>query len=539
MNNFNKNKINYLPLSSLLVLTSFYSIQSLADEKPICVKDGLAIACGSGAKAIVRSVAFGWNADASAADAVAIGSESKAVKQFAVAVGNGANASGSNSLAIGVGAKASEYLSLAIGEGAKSSGKDSSAIGAYAETGVNGEGIAIGTHAKAMGHRSMALGRWSEADKEYSIALGHGSKTLDGFGSIAIGYNSKVETIDKYNAEYGNSKKINLNALNKSYARESSSTATASSSVTNPTKTLSKTPEELEQIYGKTYAATAFGMHSSSHALTASAYGTYSTALGRYSTALGSSSTAVDEDSTAVGNRSLAYAKESTAVGPYAKSVAKSSVALGFMSFADRNNTVSVGDSSTNLHRQIVNVADGTEDYDAVNVRQLNVVEAKIGGIGNQFTNINNHLDRVDTRMNRVGASAAALASLKPANLGVDDKFAVSVGVGNYKNTQAMAVGAVFKPSENVLLNLSGSMSGSEKMLGAGISWKFSNKHKPNLSTQSTVDSAEVLQLRQEISMMRTQQMETTKNLHKQAELESELKQLRRELLELKKSLGK
>ena len=118
----------------------------------------------------------------------------------------------------------------------------------------------------------MALGRWSEADKEYSIALGHGSKTLDGFGSIAVGYNSKVETIDEYNAEYGNSKKIDLNALNKSYARESSSTATVSSTVTNPTKTLSKTPDELEQIYGKTYAATAFGMHSSSHALTASAY---------------------------------------------------------------------------------------------------------------------------------------------------------------------------------------------------------------------------------------------------------------------------
>lgn len=117
--------------------------------------------------------------------------------------------------------------------------------------------------------------------------------------------------------------------------------------------------------------------------------------------------------------------------------------------------------------------------------------------------------------MNRVGASAAALASLKHANLGVDDKFAVSVGVGNYKNTQAMAVGAVFKPSENVLLNLSGSMSGSEKMLGAGVSWKFGNKSKPTVSTQSAVNSAEVLQLRQEMLAMQKELAELKKALRK------------------------
>ncbi|MEX4039352.1 YadA-like family protein [Haemophilus influenzae] len=287
-------------------------------------------------------------------------------------------------------------------------------------------------------------------------------------------------------------------------------------------------------------------MHSSSHALTASAYGTYSTAIGRYSTALGSSSTAVDEDSTAVGNRSLAYAKESTALGAYAKSVAKHSVAVGYISFADRENSVSVGDSSTNFRRQIVNVADGTEDYDAVNVRQLNAVETKIGQVNNQFaqvdnkfTHVNTHLNRTDLRINRVGASAVALASLKPAQLGEDDKFALSLGFGSYKNTQAMAMGAVFKPVENVLLNVAGSFSGSEKTFGTGVSWKFGNKSKPAVSTQSAVNSAEVLQLRQEVVMMRSQQVETNKKLHKQAEMESELKQLRRELLELKKALNK
>lgn len=285
--------------------------------------------------------------------------------------------------------------------------------------------------------------------------------------------------------------------------------------------------EDIIQAYGETYGAMALGYKSSSHSLLATAIGSHATAAGTLSTTTGTSSQALGYHATAYGAHSKvtgdnagafgvsteASGKQSLALGYDSEATAENSVALGAKSVANKENTVSVG--SDTLKRKIVNVADGTEDYDAVNVRQLNAVEAKIGGIGNQFANINNHLDRVDTRMNRVGASAAALASLKPENLSVDDKFAVSVGVGNYKNTQAMAVGAVFKPSENVLLNLSGSMSGSEKMLGAGVSWKFGNKSKPAVSTQSAVNSAEVLQLRQEMLAMQKELAELKKALRK------------------------
>nr|WP_282706051.1 YadA C-terminal domain-containing protein [Haemophilus influenzae] len=107
------------------------------------------------------------------------------------------------------------------------------------------------------------------------------------------------------------------------------------------------------------------------------------------------------------------------------------------------------------------------------------------------------------------------MASLKPAQLGEDDKFALSLGVGSYKNAQAMAMGAVFKPAENVLLNVAGSFSGSEKTFGAGVSWKFGSKSKPAVSTQSAVNSAEVLQLRQEISAMQKELAELKKALRK------------------------
>ncbi|EPI0994118.1 YadA C-terminal domain-containing protein [Neisseria gonorrhoeae] len=152
--------------------------------------------------------------------------------------------------------------------------------------------------------------------------------------------------------------------------------------------------------------------------------------------------------------------------------------------------------------------------YDAVNVRQLN---------------------RLSKRTNRVGASAAALASLKPAQLGKNDKFAFSLGFGSYKNAQAVAMGAVFKPAENVLLNVAGSFAGPDRAFGAGVSWKFGGKPAPAVAAQNAAHPAKVLQLRQEVAALRARQAETDRKLHKQAEMENELQQLRRALSELKK----
>ncbi|EGF17571.1 MULTISPECIES: YadA-like family protein [Haemophilus] len=271
--------------------------------------------------------------------------------------------------------------------------------------------------------------------------------------------------------------------------------------------------QNLIDKYGQTYGAMALGFKSSSHNLFASSFGAFSTATAIESLAVGDSSQSTGYRSATFGSHSRALAEESLALGYETRANAYGSVALGAESVANEKNTVSVG--SDTLKRKIVNVADGTEDYDAVNVRQLNAVEAKIGQVNNQFTQVDTRLNRTDLRINRVGASAAALASLKPAQLGEDDKFALSLGVGSYKNAQAMAMGAVFKPVENVLLNVAGSFSGSEKTFGAGVSWKFGKKSKLAISTQSAVNSAEVLQLRQEVSAMQKELAELKKALRK------------------------
>ena len=430
----------------------------------------------------------------------------------------------SDSFAFGDESSVNGIRSYSLGAKSTVKGAYSSAIGYNSNVSGNTSN-AIGWNSKIKGDYSNALGRATNIESNYSLALGEAAEakggdeivsigdyaSATGHSTVVIGGYSKIEPLKNGENLVGGKKKVIYDSSTKKI------------SVSSP----DLSEEDIIQAYGETYGAMALGYKSSSHSLLATAIGSHATAAGTLSTTTGTSSQALGHHATAYGAHSKvigdnagafgvsteASGKQSLALGYDSEATAENSVALGAKSVANKENTVSVG--SDTLKRKIVNVADGTEDYDAVNVRQLNAVEAKIGGIGNQFANINNHLDRVDTRMNRVGASAAALASLKPENLSVDDKFAVSVGVGNYKNTQAMAVGAVFKPSENVLLNLSGSMSGSEKMLGAGVSWKFGNKSKPAVSTQSAVNSAEVLQLRQEMLAMQKELAELKKALRK------------------------
>ena len=430
----------------------------------------------------------------------------------------------SDSFAFGDESSVNGIRSYSLGAKSTVKGAYSSAIGYNSNVSGNTSN-AIGWNSKIKGDYSNALGRATNIESNYSLALGEAAEakggdeivsigdyaSATGHSTVVIGGYSKIEPLKNGENLVGGKKKVIYDSSTKKI------------SVSSP----DLSEEDIIQAYGETYGAMALGYKSSSHSLLATAIGSHATAAGTLSTTTGTNSEALGYHATAYGAHSKvigdnagafgvsteASGKQSLALGYDSEATAENSVALGAKSVANKENTVSVG--SDTLKRKIVNVADGTEDYDAVNVRQLNAVEAKIGGIGNQFANINNHLDRVDTRMNRVGASAAALASLKHANLGVDDKFAVSVGVGNYKNTQAMAVGAVFKPSENVLLNLSGSMSGSEKMLGAGVSWKFGNKSKPAVSTQSAVNSAEVLQLRQEMLAMQKELAELKKALRK------------------------
>ena len=107
-----------------------------------------------------------------------------------------------------------------------------------------------------------------------------------------------------------------------------------------------------------------------------------------------------------------------------------------------------------------------TNPDDKSSVANVGYVEA----VGQNIANaVNNQFDRMDSKVNRVGANAAALAALTPASFEGDEKWSLAASVGNYRDATAGAIGAFYKPTENVMMNVRGSFGNSESMVAAGV----------------------------------------------------------------------
>ena len=123
--------------------------------------------------------------------------------------------------------------------------------------------------------------------------------------------------------------------------------------------------------------------------------------------------------------------------------------------------------------QKITNVAAGTEDSDAANYGQLRKVETRVDGVENCVTNVENRVDKMDSRIDKVGANAAAMANLHPLEFDEDSKWNVAAAVGNYKGETAAAVGAFYRPNEDVMFNISTTFGNDENMVGGGLSLRL------------------------------------------------------------------
>ncbi|ANH75643.1 hemagglutinin family protein [Ralstonia insidiosa] len=250
--------------------------------------------------------------------------------------------------------------------------------------------------------------------------------------------------------------------------------------------------------------ATAIGQSAQATAANSTAIGTNSTALGTNSTALGSSAHATQQDSFAIGQSTNASAAGAMALGSRAKSTGANAVALGMGattsvdnavalgagSVADRTNTISVGAAGS--ERQIVNVADGTEDTDAVNLSQLksnaqSVATALGGGAtvnpdgtvtapsytvqGNTYNNVGGALGAVDTNITNLQNSLTKGTRYFQAtglNDGTDNANAaapnaVAIGSNAYARSirsVAIGTGATTTASTGRVSNTNGSVPG-------------------------------------------------------------------------------
>lgn len=151
-------------------------------------------------------------------------------------------------------------------------------------------------------------------------------------------------------------------------------------------------------------------------------------------------------------------------------------------------------------NQKITNVQTGIVDTDAANVGQVRAADEQLaGGIEQNAAHISQlgqAVNKLDNRINRVGAGAAALAALHPGDYDPDDKLDVSAGVGNYRGANAAAVGLFFHPNERTILSVAGSMGGGENMVNAGVTLKVGPGHgTPTTVTTKTGQKVDVMDI--------------------------------------------
>ena len=131
-------------------------------------------------------------------------------------------------------------------------------------------------------------------------------------------------------------------------------------------------------------------------------------------------------------------------------------------------NTTDIRSAETAIKTNATNIAQNTTDIRSAET----AIDTNANGIAQNKAGI----QRLDGRVNKVGANAAALAALHPLDYDASDKWNVAAGVGNYGDANAMAIGAFYRPNEDVMLNMAGSFGSGENMVNAGISFKVGQR---------------------------------------------------------------
>ena len=325
---------------------------------------------------------------------------------------------------------------------------NSVAIGSK-NTALGSSALAVGNEAKAKMSESVAIGHEAQADKTWGIAIGTRATASD-VRSLALGHQAK-------SAGY------KANAIG--------ADATANGNHANAIGS----------------SATATGDH-------AQAFGAGAQATGVRTNVFGSDAAATADYSIAIGNKANASTANSIALGANsttrsATSVTNATVAgHTFGGFAGTSPVGSVSVGKAGQERQIHNVAAGkisADSTDAVNGSQLysvaNDLQTQInnstpGQINNNITNLNNRVGNVEKRVNKVGAGSAALAALHPLDFNPDDKWTIAAGYGHYHNANSAALGAFYRPNEDTMFSVGGTVGTGESQLNAGVSIRLGKR---------------------------------------------------------------
>ena len=446
---------------------------------------------GNDSKAMGRnSFAYGSHAEALIEYTVAIGSQARTTAYDTIAIGNGAYANGESTVVLGrtntvnaenatvVGSNNGTVASghgVVVGYNNKVQGSDKEMLAFGSNNTVQNQGATVlGSHGQAVAVDSLALGNNTLADVQNSVALGTNSTTEEPISTDHIYING-----EKYDFAGGVANStVSIGTTNKA----------GNGGVTEYKRTL-------------TNVASGRIDSTSTDAVNGSQLNAVINAL-KFTTVAEGTNTTVSESTNINGGKefSVSVNKDLTNMN---------SIQLGTVNdpqrnFIDKNGMhVFDGDVNTNYtyngiklentnnldtaqynmdgivadsngkhiefttqnitagNQQIHNVADGVADTDAVNMRQLKAQSQ--AGL--------NEIHATNQRLNKLGASSAALAGLHPLDFNKDDKASYAVSYGHYRSSNAVALGAFYRPNARTMFGIGMSL-GAEKQFTANIAFK-------------------------------------------------------------------
>ena len=434
--------------------TVSYGVVANGTATSIAVGQGNSITSANGS-----SSAYGNQNTVNGNQANAFGDGNTVAGAYAQAFGDANTAKGTNAIAYGynntVNGTTKNYRDRTFDNESDAAtlqtgswNSNSVAIGSK-NTALGSSALAVGNEAKAKMSESIAIGHEAQADKTWGIAIGTRATASD-VRSLALGHQAKSAGY-KANA-IGADATANGNHAN---AIGSSATATG----------------DHAQAFGA--GAQATGVRTNVFGSDAAATADYSIAIGNKANASTANSIALGADST---TRSATNVTSATVAGHT------------YGGFAGTSPVGSVSVGKAGQERQIHNVAAGkisADSTDAVNGSQLysvaNDLQTQInnstpGQINNNITNLNNRVGNVEKRVNKVGAGSAALAALHPLDFNPDDKWTIAAGYGHYHNANSAALGAFYRPNEDTMFSVGGTVGTGESQLNAGVSIRLGKR---------------------------------------------------------------
>lgn len=182
------------------------------------------------------------------------------------------------------------------------------------------------------------------------------------------------------------------------------------------------------------------------------------------------------------------------------------------------NNIKGIQSSITDLLTLVVSLpVDNIKDFNKQVISALDQEKLTALGVKYNFDNPNawsisfgklfgglilqGRVSELNTRVNRVGAGAAALAALHPLDFDPDDKWDFAAGYGNYSGANAVAIGAYYRPNEDTMFSVGGSFGGGENMVNAGVSVKLGQGN--HVTTSRVAMAKEIKDLRAEVEVLR------------------------------------